>query len=1081
MGAPHLELQGDAFDRTILREPGTLSVSFNVLPLPTDRPRSACRTFRPALESLSLEGAALQRLECFAREEGVTCFAVLLSAFQTLLYRYSGSDSNATALRADFTGDTTFRELQARYRGGVPEAREPIAEFDLNVELIPRSGALDCVLTYNEALFGADTIRRMLGHYRLLLQAAVEKPDQCISQLPILTEAERRQILIEWNDTKREVPQACVHQLFEEQVERTPDAVALVCENRQLTYSELNRRANQLAHKLQSLGVGPDVMVGICIERSLEMVVGLLAILKAGGAYVPLDLTYPEQRLAGMLDDLHAPVVLCRSGWMEGLIQESSTVLPVENWPELTAGKSSENPQSAVSFDNLAYMLYTSGSTGKPKGVLIPHRGLTNYLSWCTSAYNAIEGRGAPVHTPIGFDLTITSLFPPLLCGRGVVLIPEDPTLETLTAELQSGNFSLVKLTPAHLEALSHKLSGDETETLARTFVIGGEALTGQALHFWRKRYPDMRLINEYGPTEATVGCCVYEVPSGPVPAAAVPIGRPIANVRLYVLDRHLQPVPVGIPGELHIGGDGLARGYHRRPELTAEKFIADPIGSDPEARLYKTGDLVRYRPDGNLEFLGRIDDQVKIRGFRIELSEIEATLTEHPGVREAVVIAHESAVGDRRLAAYVVLDREGATSEQELRIFLKQRLPDYMLPATYNFLNALPLTSNAKIDRKTLPPPSQASEDRTSKLDLPRDELERRLLKIWEEVLAARPIGVRDNFFDLGGNSLLAIKMLARVEKTLARKPPMGAMFRAPTIEELATLLRNPVRLEAPGVFEIQSKGWRPPFFCMGAGPMFRILAHALGLDQPFLSVPLPETDDLPTPYRLQDIAGYCVRKMQERQAEGPYFLGGWSDAGVLAYEMARQIQQQGHRVGLLVLFDAENPAYMRSLPIVEKVMARFYFLGQWLQFHCKKLWKSERGEMSKHVRRGFAFRLAVVRGWIWSVAYRIHLSSHLRVESGIQSVEHVSAFVTKKYEPGPYAGRVALFSRSDRPTGRYRDPKFGWGEIASGLEVHDVPGNHMDMFLDPNVQTLAEKLRACLREAQHANVAMSAGVAKP
>jgi amino acid adenylation domain-containing protein len=1079
VGAQHLELQGDAVGKNTSSEPKKLTVSLDVIPLPADRSRSACPTFRAAQESLALEGDALQRVESFAREEGVTCYSVLLSAFQILLHRYSGSESNSTALRPDFTADPTFRELLALLTHKVSDT--PVAAVDLSLELIPRPGAVDCVLTYNGALFESETIHRMLGHYQVLLDAAIENPDRCISELPILTEGERRQILIEWNDTKREIPRVCAHQLFEEQVEQTPDAFALVYENRHLTYSELNERANQLAHKLQSLGVGPDAMVGICLERSLEMVVGILAILKAGGAYVPLDPTYPKQRLAVMLEDLHPPVVLCHKHWMEGLTQEASTVLPVESWPELTAGQSSDNPHSAVTLDNLAYVLYTSGSTGKPKGVLIPQRALTNYLVWCISAYQANEGRGAPVHTPIGFDLTITSLFPPLLCGGCAVLIPEDPSLEALTAELRSGNFSLVKLTPAHLEALSHKLSGDEPGILTRTFVIGGEALTGQALNFWRKQSPTVRLINEYGPTEATVGCCVYEVPSGPVPAGAIPIGRPIANVRLYVLDRNLQPVPVGIPGELHIGGDGLARGYHRRPELTAEKFIPDPFSGDPEARLYKTGDLVRYRPDGILEFLGRIDDQVKIRGFRIELSEIEVTLTEHPGVREAVVIAYENAGADRRLAAYVVPDRKTAASEQELRTFLKQRLPDYMLPVTYTFLEALPLTSNAKVDRKALPPPSLASEDRTRKLDAPRDELERQLLKIWEDVLPPRPIGVRDDFFDLGGNSLLAIKMLARVEKTLARKAPVGAMFRAPTIEQLATLLRNPVPLERPGVFEIQSKGWRPPFFCMGAGPMFRILANALGRDQPFLGVPLPEASDLPTPYRLQDIAGYCVRSMRERQPEGPYFLGGWSDAGVLAYEMAQQLQQQGHRVGLLVLFDAENPAHLRSLRAVEKTVARFYFLAQWLESQGKKLWQSEMGEVSKHIRRGFAFRLAVARGWMWSIAYQIHLSTDLRVESGIQSVEHVSAFVTKKYQPKPYTGRVALFSRSDRPAGRYRDPKFGWGEIAGGLEVHEVPGNHMDMFLEPNVQTLATKLRACLCEAREADLAMSAGVAKP
>ena len=363
MGAQHLELQGDALDKNTCNEPEALTVSFDVLPLPADRPRSASPAFRAAQESLALEGDALQRVESFAREEGVTCYSVLLSAFRLLLHRYSGSESNGTALTADFNAAPTVRELLALFPHKISDT--PVAAVDLSLELIPRPGAVDCVLTYNGALFESETIRRMLGHYRILLDAAIENPDRCISELSILTEVERRQILIEWNDTKREIPRICVHQLFEEQVERSPDAFALVYENRHLTYSELNKRANQLAHKLQSLGVGPDAMVGICIERSLEMVVGLLAILKAGGAYVPLDPTYPKQRLALMLEDLHPPVVLCRKHWMEGVIQEATTVLPVESWPELTAGQGSDNPRSGVTLDNLAYVLYNVRVDGK--------------------------------------------------------------------------------------------------------------------------------------------------------------------------------------------------------------------------------------------------------------------------------------------------------------------------------------------------------------------------------------------------------------------------------------------------------------------------------------------------------------------------------------------------------------------------------------------------------------------------------------------------------------------------------------------------------------------------------------------
>ena len=1062
------------------------------------------------------------RLWSLAGEEHVSLFVVLFGAFQTLLHRYTGSDDivtgwpvacpasekNLIALRTDLSGGLTFRELSARVRNDVLEAhahrdlpfetlldslnpersasyaplfqvtfqlRDVLEQsagfpgasgFDLSLEIQIRSQALGCVMTYDQDLFESETIQRMLGHYQTILEAVAENSGQPLARLPILTEAERRCVLVDWNNTRAELAPVCVHQLFEEQVRRTPDAVALISEGRQLTYAELNASANRLARVLRGLGVGPEVVVAIGIERSIEMVVGLLAILKAGGAYAPLDPASPKQRLAFMFADLEAPVLLCRKALVAGLA-EHARVLPLEEWPDIMAGQSPEDLEPVTQPGNLAYVLYTSGSSGQPKGVLIPHRALVNYLVWCKSAYGVELGCGSPVHTPIGFDLTITSLFPPLLTGRTAVLIREDPSLDALTAALRTENFSLVKLTPAHLDALNHKLSDDEPGTLTRTFVIGGEALMGENLKRWRKQSPTVRLVNEYGPTEATVGCCVYEIPAGPIPASPVPIGRPIANVRIYVLDRNLQPVPIGVPGELHIAGEGLARGYHRRPELTASKFIRDPFSTDPEARLYKTGDLARYRPDGNLEFLGRLDDQVKIRGFRIELSEIESTLWERPGVRDVAVTAWERAPGDRCLAAFLVLDDLNRPSEAQLRSFLKQRLPEYMLPASYVFLPALPLTANGKIDRRALPQPNAAKETRAQPVEGPRDPLEQRLLSIWEQVLPPRRIGVTDDFFELGGNSLLAIKMLARVEKALARKMPLGAMFQASTIEQLAALLRAPEAVDESRVFTIQA-GSRPPFFCMSAGPMFRTLARGLGSDQPFLSVALPDPHVLPSPYRLEDVARHCVRALRQRQREGPYFLGGWSDGGALAYEMAQQLQDHGQDVALLVLFDAENPARLRSFSAPEVARARFYFLGQWLELHCKALWHSGVRETSRHARQGLAFRLSVLKGWIWSLRYRMHLNTGRRMDDGFEKVEHVSAFITRRYVPHPYRGRVVLFQSANRAKGRFRDPQFGWGQLAGTLEIHEVPGNHMDIFLEPNVQVLIEKLRACLREAQ-------------
>ncbi len=1119
--AQELRVLGDSFTEQLSRLDNEVAGGRDVLDLPIDWPRQSLETERRAIQTRKIPASLLETLGSLAEREHSAVPEVLFSGFQALLHRYTGSREIVTGtpvpgqapgtllgLRTDVSGDPPFRQLLAQVREtlrkpraltrlgapgpGPPDGSDPgyqvtfqcgeQAQFktglDLNMEV--KLGAHDphCVLDYSPDLFEAETIHRMLVHYQTILEAVAENPGERVSLLPILTEAERRRVLVEWNDTQADYPRTCVHRLFEEQVLRSPDAIALIYEDRQLTYAELNVAANRLAHALRSLGVGPNVLVGLCIERSMEMVVALLAILKAGGAYAVLDPVYPKERLAFMLDDLRTPVLLCRNRAVtDGMASFGGTVLPVDEWQKITVNQSPENPASEVEPENLAYVLYTSGSTGQPKGVLIPHRALVNYLAWCTVAYGADLGRGSPVHTPLGFDLTVTSLFPPLLTGRSAVLVREDPSLEALTAALREGDFSLVKLTPAHLEALSHKLGPEQAGMLARTFVIGGEALLGEALGYWRKQDPDVRLINEYGPTEATVGCCVYEVPTGLIPASAVPIGRPIANVRVYVLDRNLQPVPIGVPGELYIAGAGLALGYHRRPELTAERFVRDPFSSERDARMYKTGDLVRYRPDGNLVFLGRLDHQVKIRGFRIELTEIEAALVGHPGIGEATVIASEARHGDRRLVAYVVR-RQATLTELEVRAFLKSRLPDYMLPARYVFLESLPLTSNGKVDRRALSLFGLHDEIRAERLDAPRDSLEVQLVKLWEEVLHAKPIGIQEDFFDLGGNSLLAIRMLARVEKLVNAKITLATLMFAPTIEKLASMLRDRNSLKRPQVFAIQPDGFRPPFFCVGAGPLFRSLASALGVDQPFLGVPLPDINALPAPYCLEDIAAYCVQTLLQVQPEGPYFLGGWSDAGVMAYEMAQQLRQRGESVALVVLFDAENQAKRSDAPSsLASIRMRAHFLSQWVRLQFRSLWSFEPRERAAHLRRRVGFRLAWLKGLVWGLAYRIHLRAGWSFHHGLHNIEYVSVFASKNYQPRQYDGRVLLFRRADRPTGQGLDLEYGWGGLATGLEIYEVPGNHIDMFLEPNVHEMAGKLRKCLLEAQESSQVKAAG----
>ena len=665
----------------------------------------------------------------------------------------------------------------------VQEVDTGTAKFDLTLFVEDRGRELVATFEYNTDLFKATTINRMLGHFQTLLAGIVANPNQRLSDLPLLAEVERNQLIIEWNQTKTDYSQNLyVHQLFEEQVERTPDAVAVKFRKQKLTYRELNQRANQLANYLQKLGVKQEVFVGICVERSIEMLVGLLGILKAGGAYVPLDPTYPKERLAFMLEDAHVPVLLTQQHLLEIIPSHSGKVVCLDtNWQEI--GKEiSENPRSNVCADNLAYVIYTSGSTGKPKGTLIHHRGLANYLSWCTKAYSVEQGEGSLVHSSISFDMTITGLFSPLLVGGKVELLPEDKGVETLAKTLRNkSNFSLVKITPAQLELLSHQLLPQSAAGKTRAFIIGGENLLAESIAFWQENAPDTMLVNEYGPTETVVGCCIYQAKDKQ--SGSIPIGRAIANTQLYILDRYLQPVPVGIAGELYIGGAGVARGYLHRPELTAERFIPNPFGAGE--RLYKTGDLARYRADGIIEYLGRIDHQVKVRGFRIELSEVEAVLSHHPKVRECVVLAKCD-----RLIAYAVLHPGETLTVSELRNYLAEKLPEYMVPSALVTLDSMPLTVNGKVDRKALPVPESLRPELEVAYVSPQTELEQIIAVIWQEVLQLEKVGIYDNFFDLGGHSLLIVQVHSRLQARLEQNILMVEMFKYPTIESLAKYL---------------------------------------------------------------------------------------------------------------------------------------------------------------------------------------------------------------------------------------------------------------------------------------------------
>ena len=618
--------------------------------------------------------------------------------------------------------------------------------------------------------------------------------------------------------------QRCVHRWIEMQAERVPTAVALTCAGDTITYSQLNARANQLAHRLRAEGVGPEVLVALCARRSAAMVVGLLAVLKAGGAYVPLDPSYHAERIAFMLDDARDPILLTQADLLGRLHASSASIICLDRDMRSIEAEPDGNLKGGAGLQNLAYVIYTSGSTGRPKGAMINHLGLANYLSWCAKAYAVPDGLGAPVHSSISFDLTITALLTPLITGRRVDLLDEDLGIEQLSEALgRSRNYSLVKITPAHLRWLGDQVDPRDAAGRTRTFVIGGEQLTTEHVSFWRQHAPETTLINEYGPTETVVGCCVYRVPCNQPISGPIPIGRPIANTRLYVANRNLEPVPVGVAGELYIGGAGVARGYLNRPGLTAERFIPDPFGVEPGARLYRTGDLARWRADGNLEYLGRVDRQVKVRGYRIELGEIEEALAQHPAVRETAVLAREDGTDDRRLVAYLTVagDRPVPAS-LELRQFLRNSLPEPMVPSAYVVLEALPLTPNGKVDREALPALVRRAVQPVGVSVAPRGSVEEEVASVWGAVLGLDRVGAHDSFFDIGGHSLLATQVISRLREVFGVEIPLRTLFEAPTVaglaERIEAIRRGGTRHESSPIEPTTEVGPRPLSFTQEA-----------------------------------------------------------------------------------------------------------------------------------------------------------------------------------------------------------------------------------------------------------------------
>ncbi|MBW4546637.1 MAG: amino acid adenylation domain-containing protein [Symplocastrum torsivum CPER-KK1] len=955
-----------------------------------------------------------------------------------------------------------------------PQVESPIAALDLTLVLKETSQGISGWFEYNADLFDAATITRMTGHFQTLLEGILGNPDTRVSDLPLLTAAERYQLLVEWNNTQADYPkQTCIHQLFEELVERTPDAVAVVFEDQQLTYRELNSRANQLAHYLQGLGVKPDVLVAISVERSIEMVVGFLGILKAGGAYVPLDPSYPHERRAYKLQDSQTPVILTQERLVASLPDHKASVICLDADWEVIAQQSSENPISETTVQNLAYVIYTSGSTGKPKGVMITHQGMVNHSVAIAKQFDLKNSDHVLQFSSMSFDIIIEELFPALLSGARVIFRTEEMLSSTASflQFVEREQVSILNLPTAFWHELVNGMSllKQPMPTSVRLVVVGGEKASRSAYSTWLQlvgEYP--RWLNTYGPTETTVTATVYDPLAAPETDHArtdIPIGRPIANVQAYILDQQLQPVPIGMPGELYIGGAGLGRGYLNRPDLTADKFIPNPFSNEPNARLYKTGDKVRYLPDGNIEFIGRIDFQVKIRGFRIELGEIEAVLEQHPAVQQAVVIAREDVPGNKRLVAYFVAQPEQTFTSSELRQFVKQKLPDYMVPSTCVQMDTLPLTPNDKVDRRALPAPDLTRQESSEAFVAPRDELELQLTKIWEQVLGIQPIGIQDNIFELGVHSLLAARLANQIEQTFKKNLPLTTIFQAPTIKQLAHILRQEA-WSAPcsSLVVIQPGAAKPPLFCihvLGEGLSFyRPLARYLGREQPLygLSAQILDEHQAP-PNQIEELAAYYIKEMQALQPEGPYYLAGVSFGGQVAFEIARQLTAQGQAVGLVALLDSYSPGEPEGLSQLKQVSVHISNFFQSGPAYIVKKVKTKIEELTNR------FQLISCKFYQWSGR---PLPQTLRLLMILEENRQAG----EKYVPQVYSGQVTLFRSTDDQkyfSRAYLESGYGWQDLAAGgVEIHDIPGDHLGILAEPNVQVLGEKLSKCLEQEQ-------------
>ena len=948
-----------------------------------------------------------------------------------------------------------------------------IAQYDLTLFMSESQKKLRGMIEYNTDLFDRRTIERMGRCFVRILEGAVDDPEAKLSDLPLMNEREKQKILVDWNDTQRDYPlDLCVHELIEDQVKRTPDAIALEYNDTQMTYSELDNKANQLGHHLGSFRTKSDRSIGVYLDPSMELVISLLGILKTGAAYVPLDPSFPVERTRFMINDAGLSLIVTQSHLSSKLMAFYDSqktgyafrVINLDEERERISQKSVLKPKHKKTPRNLAYVMYTSGSTGFPKGVMISHRALANYLSWCCETYRFEEGKCSLHHSSFAFDFSVTSLIAPLIAGQKVVLLPRKSRESVLLTRLESKHdWNFIKLTPVHAQVLGDQIS-DKTESPMKTLVLGGEALKPEHLASWVERASNTAVYNEYGPTEATVGCTFYRIPKNIHKMTSVPIGRPIGNMRCYILDKNLKPMPVGVPGELHIGGAGLAEGYLNHPDLTAERFIPDPFSPGKGGLLFKSGDLARFLHSGDIEFLGRMDEQVKINGYRIEPNEIATILTAHPAINQAAVLAREERPGEKYLVAYVV-GKKKKYVEKDVQTFLRSHIPNYMLPKAMIWLDTLPLTEGGKLDRRSLPPPNIKRPLLEQKYVPPRNILQKQLARIWSDVLGVDRVGIHDNFFDLGGYSLQVLRLVSRIKQTIRINLPLNCLFKAQTISELASFIKEIQRGEnfadKPDLPHASLVTLRagikdlPALFCChpsgGGVSIYHHLSRELEEICPIYGIQSRAFEKAHFEHpSIASMAAEYADLIQKKQGKGPYFLLGWSFGAAVALSTASVLEKEKKKIAFLGLLD----------PWPQNVSSRwpgpsFFDLLHtiWQEFRIKDRLKNIPDRLFEIPAES---RIEKLIDWLSS-------------QSLLKSKEE-KEFMRQKLILGNF--HVRLLEAFVPP--EVNAPMQVWVPKSSGsppikikMKIHNVDGDHYSILFPPHVSKLAKSIKKLLLSA--------------